>query len=104
MFKIREKIQSIYLLVIIGILVMGTGCAELKKLRQENAELLQRSRAEEIPAPVITAANKVCVGCHRNHAPALVKEWERSRHAQHGIGCVDCHKANPGEIDAWQHI
>ena len=51
MIKIREKIQSIYLLVIIGILVMGTGCAELKKLRQENAELLQRYRAEEIPAP-----------------------------------------------------
>lgn len=104
MIKIRDKIQSIYLLVIIGILVMGTGCAELKKLRQENAELLQRYRAEEIPAPVITAANKLCVGCHRNHAPALVKEWERSRHARHGIGCVDCHKANPGEIDAWQHI
>jgi hypothetical protein len=30
-------------------------------------------------------------------------EWERSRHAQMGVGCFDCHKAAKGEVDAWQH-
>jgi hypothetical protein len=34
---------------------------------------------------------------------ALVKEWERSRHAAEEVGCVDCHGAEEGEVDAWQH-
>ncbi len=93
-------------------------CSDLQILRQENqklsdrvsnlqkevAELSQFHREIEEPAPVVTAPNKACVDCHRNLAPALVKEWEHSRHARHGIGCVDCHKANSGEIDAWQHL
>jgi hypothetical protein len=30
-------------------------------------------------------------------------EWERSRHAQNGIGCYDCHQAEEGDIDGWMH-
>lgn len=104
MFQRRYSTQNIFLIAITGMLVVGTGCAELKKVRQENAKLSKQLKEKEVPAPIITAANKLCVSCHRNHAPALVQEWEYSRHARHGIGCVDCHKANSGEIDAWQHM
>jgi hypothetical protein len=34
---------------------------------------------------------------------ALVKEWERSRHAAEEVGCIDCHGAEEGEVDAWEH-
>ena len=44
-----------------------------------------------------------CVDCHRKMAPALVMEWERSRHGQNGVGCVDCHEAEKGDIDGWLH-
>lgn len=44
-----------------------------------------------------------CVDCHRTLSPALVMEWERSRHGQYGISCVDCHGAEKGDIDAWTH-
>ena len=100
------------------LLFFGTGCTNVSELRRENQSLaekfsrLQQKTVElekhyqlaEKPSPVITVANQMCVACHKNLAPALVMEWERSRHAQKGVGCVDCHKANKGEIDAWQHM
>jgi hydroxylamine dehydrogenase len=48
------------------------------------------------------AAN-ACVDCHRRRSPALVMEWERSRHAKQGVGCPECHGAQQGEPDAWLH-
>ncbi|GAG25749.1 unnamed protein product, partial [marine sediment metagenome] len=62
-----------------------------------------RRRVEEGLEPVITAANKACVECHTTDSPALVMEWEHSRHAQYGVGCYDCHVAEEGEPDAWKH-
>jgi len=44
-----------------------------------------------------------CVGCHRKLSPALVMEWEHSRHAENGVGCVDCHGAEETDADAWRH-
>ncbi len=63
----------------------------------------KRHRMEEEPGPIVTAANQGCVDCHRRDGPALVMEWEHSRHAQFGVGCIDCHTAEQGEIDAWLH-
>lgn len=44
-----------------------------------------------------------CVACHRKLAPALVMEWERSRHAAVEVGCADCHGARKDDLGAWQH-
>jgi hypothetical protein len=63
----------------------------------------RQRRLETAPEAIVTAANAPCVDCHRTDAPALVMEWERSRHAGLGVGCVDCHTAEKGEIDAWEH-
>jgi hypothetical protein len=43
------------------------------------------------------------VSCHRKDSPALVMQWEESLHARYGIGCIECHAAEAGEIDAWNH-
>ncbi len=63
----------------------------------------KRHRIEIGLEPVITAANAGCVDCHRKDSPALVMEWEHSRHAHYGVGCYDCHRAEEGEIDGWKH-
>ena len=63
----------------------------------------KRHRVDAGLVPMITAANKGCVDCHRKDGPALVMEWERSNHATYGVGCVDCHGAAEGEADAWLH-
>lgn len=44
-----------------------------------------------------------CVSCHEKQSAGLVEQWKSSRHAASGIGCIDCHEANEGEIDAWKH-
>ena len=63
----------------------------------------KRHRVEQQLEAVVTTANSGCVKCHQTDAPALVKDWESSRHAQLGVGCVDCHQAEKGDIDAWSH-
>ena len=49
-----------------------------------------------------TGSNQ-CVNCHQKLSPALVMEWQRSRHAQNGIGCRECHGAEEGDTDSWMH-
>jgi len=34
-----------------------------------------------------------CVDCHREKAPGIYHDWERSIHAKVGVGCIDCHEA-----------
>ena len=33
----------------------------------------------------------------------IIDHWKNSTHAVKGVGCVECHKANEGEIDAFTH-
>ena len=49
------------------------------------------------------AEDNRCVGCHSKTSPALVMEWKRSRHAAAGIGCLECHSAQEGDVDGWTH-
>jgi hypothetical protein len=63
----------------------------------------KRFLAEARTEPTVTATNRGCVDCHRKNNPALVMEWDYSRHAQAGVGCVECHTAEKGEPDAWRH-
>lgn len=44
-----------------------------------------------------------CVECHAKKNASLVKHWQGSRHAENGIGCIDCHRAAGGEADAFEH-
>jgi hypothetical protein len=62
-----------------------------------------KHRAEEEPPAIVTATNHGCVTCHAKHSAALVMQWEHSRHAKLGIGCIECHQAKQEEIDAWKH-
>ncbi|MCF6148861.1 MAG: hypothetical protein E3K37_09395 [Candidatus Kuenenia sp.] len=89
-----------YLFVSVGVLFLCSMDTQAHELQEGEKQY----QTDAKPGPTITAVNQMCAECHKNLAPALVMEWERSRHAQKGVGCVDCHKANKGEIDAWQHM
>jgi hypothetical protein len=69
-----------------------------------------------VPAPAIaepagerlaeqSEQSKKCVQCHeeKNIAPAIVQQWESSKHAKNGVGCYECHQAGKGEPDAYEH-
>ena len=49
-------------------------------------------------------AGEECVECHRTENPGLTQEWNHSQHGQVGVNCLDCHKAEKGDKDAFVHI
>ncbi len=51
----------------------------------------------------ISATSKNCVACHTVKSPSLVEQWKDSRHALKGVACMECHEAQSGEPDAWEH-
>ncbi len=58
------------------------------------------------PAPVAIppALDTACVHCHttslKSEMQVHLREWARSPHAAHGIGCHDCHGGDPRNSDA----
>jgi len=56
------------------------------------------------PAVLAQDEEDACVSCHKKRSPALIMEWEHSLHGQNGIGCLACHGAEKGEVDAWYHM
>ncbi len=57
------------------------------------------------PAPdiAVSADNQGCVQCHTQSTPSIVKQWEGSHHASLGVGCLECHRAEEDDIDAFRH-
>ncbi len=51
----------------------------------------------------ISPASAKCVACHRDTQPGIVAQWHDSMHARKGVGCYECHRAKPGEADAFDH-
>ncbi len=35
--------------------------------------------------------NQMCLGCHKGEDPGIVADWQHSKHASVGVGCVECH-------------
>ncbi|MBN1826643.1 MAG: hypothetical protein JW958_10275 [Candidatus Eisenbacteria bacterium] len=53
-------------------------------------------------SPVENVAGR-CMTCHKEVSPGLYRQWYASEHAVHNITCVDCHGAERGEPDAFEH-
>ena len=64
--------------------------------KQEEAGLV--AHAVSIPAN-----SSACVDCHRQSSPGIIDHWTGSTHAEKGVGCVECHQAQKGDVDAFTH-
>ena len=51
---------------------------------------------EQPKAEFVRATGK-CATCHRRETSAVVHQFERSRHAEKGVNCLDCHQALEGQ-------
>ena len=66
----------------------------------------QGASAQDRPALPSFAGSKegaVCIGCHSRLNNALVYEWRASLMGQKGVNCFDCHRAEKGDPDAFEH-
>ena len=65
----------------------------------------KRTLPGQKPKIVISDDNKKCIECHSQpgNATTLVAQWKDSYHARLGVGCLECHSAEKGDIDAFDH-
>ena len=64
--------------------------------RAEEAGLAEHSIA-------VPATSKGCVDCHVQSEPGIVDHWRGSMHARTGVACVECHQADKGDADGFDH-
>jgi hydroxylamine dehydrogenase len=51
----------------------------------------------------LTKESLDCAGCHQSETINIYQQWGKSRHYGANVGCFECHKANPGDADAFDH-
>lgn len=51
----------------------------------------------------ISAEGQQCLSCHETSTPAAVQQWRHSRHAEAGIDCYSCHRANATDPATFEH-
>ena len=47
--------------------------------------------------------SEACIACHSSTSPALVMDWQSSRHAAAGVGCLSCHAVSKSDVRAGNH-
>lgn len=68
-------------------------------------EVTRKQEEAGVVSPHISvpASSKGCVDCHAQASPGIVEQWKGSTHALKGVGCVECHQAEQGDIDGFNH-
>ena len=51
----------------------------------------------------LSSESKKCIECHMKEDPAIYGQWGASKHYRANVGCYECHKAEKGDIDAYEH-
>jgi len=51
----------------------------------------------------VSKETQECLGCHADGTPGIVTQWAASTHWQVGTGCYECHRAEKGDADAFEH-
>jgi len=88
--------------VIVGLLGLAF-LASLIFVQAMEVTRKQEELGERPPHIAIPASSKSCVDCHQKSSPGIIDHWEGSTHALKGVGCVECHQAVNGDVDAFNH-
>ncbi|MFY0581216.1 multiheme c-type cytochrome [Cystobacter fuscus] len=80
--------KSVFIAVLLGTAIIVA--ALLVNSRRPSVETAQPS------ADLVRATGK-CAECHARETSAVVHQFERSRHAERGVNCLDCHKPVEGQ-------
>ena len=64
---------------------------------------VEAARAQAWGLPEISQETKACIDCHKLENTGIYQQWGSSKHYRGHVGCYECHMANEGEPDAFQH-
>ena len=51
----------------------------------------------------LSEASQACLMCHESLHPGIADHWTGSSHKVYGVGCYECHMADPADADAFEH-
>ncbi|UCG51365.1 MAG: cytochrome c3 family protein [Candidatus Latescibacterota bacterium] len=51
----------------------------------------------------ISGETKECIECHYTETAGIYQEWGTSKHFRANVGCFECHRAEKGDVDAFDH-
>jgi hypothetical protein len=55
------------------------------------------------PKKIGSPKGEVCIQCHKEATPGIYNQWKESAMGQAGVNCYDCHQAEAGDPDAFEH-
>ncbi len=58
--------------------------------------------AVTIPAEM-SKESMECIDCHKDETRGIYQDWGESKHYRANVGCYECHKAEAGDADAFDH-
>jgi len=66
---------------------------------------VQRAAPDYKPSPIVDDGTRHCISCHSEQGAGkvIVEQWKDSKHAEVGVGCLECHSAEEGDVDAYEH-
>lgn len=66
---------------------------------------VQRADPNYKPAPIVDEGTRHCISCHgeQGAGKVIVEQWKDSKHAEVGVGCLECHQAKKGDVDGYEH-
>ena len=65
--------------------------------------LSSTATAQAIALREMSEQTKECVACHKKQHAALYQQWGISKHYRANVGCFECHAAEKGDKDAFNH-
>lgn len=65
--------------------------------------LAAAAHGQAIGLPEISAESAKCIECHKKESNALYQMWGSSKHYRANVGCYECHAAEPGDPDGYEH-
>ena len=68
-------------------------------------EVVRRQQESGVGEPhaAVPASSRACVDCHGQTTPGIIDHWKGSQHAASGISCFECHQAEEGDVDGFNH-
>lgn len=76
--------------LLIAMLVVAAGVATVA------AETFKWGEPISLNGVKLTKESRDCVACHLRATPFIVYDWYKSVHREVGVGCYECHAAQPG--------
>ncbi|MHC4975040.1 MAG: multiheme c-type cytochrome [Planctomycetota bacterium] len=63
----------------------------------------QTSSGQAFGLAQLSEESKLCIGCHKSENATLYQQWGQSLHFRANVSCYECHLANEGDVDGFDH-